>query len=198
SRPSWTPRWWRSSAPPRPSTTAPAGTTTSSSTATSTAARASPTTTSRSAAAGTRSACGASGPRRCWRRSPSATSARPRSIATGSAAVRSAPPAPPRTMLDLVTGSSGLLGSCLVERLLARGRRVRALDLVPPPDARGAAPGVEFVQADLRDPRAVSDACGGVEVVYHLAAGQRMKPQFAGLSERDIYAMNVAGVTHVV
>src|SRR5262249_28611020 len=194
SRPSWTPRWWRSSAPPRPSTTAPAGTTTSSSTATSTAARASPTTTSRSAAAGTRSACGASGPRRCWRRSPSATSARPRSIATGCAAVRSAPPAPPRTMLDLVTGSSGLLGSCLVERLLARGRRVRALDLVPPPDVRA----VEFVHADLRDAPAVVNACRGVEVVYHLAAGQRMKPQFAGLSEPEIYAMNVAAVEHVV
>ena len=86
-------------------------------------------------------------------------------------------------MLDLVTGSSGLLGSCLVEQLLARGRRVRALDLVPPPDARGAAPGVEFVQADLRDARAVTDACRGAEVVYHLAAAQRMKPQFAGLSE---------------
>ena len=101
-------------------------------------------------------------------------------------------------MLDLVTGSSGLLGSCRVERLLARGRRVRALDLVPPPDARGAAPGVEFVQADLRDARAVTDACRGAEVVYHLAAGQRMKPQFAGLSEPEIYAMNVAAVEHVV
>ena len=97
-------------------------------------------------------------------------------------------------MLDLVTGSSGLLGSCLVERLLARGRRVRALDLVPPPDVRGA----EFVQADLRDARAVSESCRGVEVVYHLAAGQRMKPQFAGLSEPAIYAMNVAAVEHVV
>lgn len=97
-------------------------------------------------------------------------------------------------MLDLVTGSSGLLGSCLVERLLARGRRVRALDLVPPPDVRA----VEFVHADLRDAPAVVNACRGVEVVYHLAAGQRMKPQFAGLSEPDIYAMNVAAVEHVV
>src|SRR5262245_37087988 len=101
-------------------------------------------------------------------------------------------------MLDLVTGSSGLLGACLVERLVAGGRRVRALDVVPPADGRGAGPEVEFVQADLRDARAVRDACRDVEVVYHLAAGQRMKPQFAGLGEREIYAMNVAAVEHVL
>jgi len=101
-------------------------------------------------------------------------------------------------MLDLVTGSSGLLGSCLVERLRAHGRRVRALDLVPPADGRSTDPGVEVVQADLRDRGAVTEACRDVEVVYHLAAGQRMKPQFAALSEREIYAMNVAAVEHVV
>jgi len=101
-------------------------------------------------------------------------------------------------MLDLVTGSSGLLGSCLVERLRAHGRRVRALDLVPPADGRSADPDVELVQADLRDRAAVTEACRDVEVVYHLAAGQRMKPQFAALTEREIYAMNVAAVEHVV
>ncbi|TMA80576.1 MAG: NAD-dependent epimerase/dehydratase family protein [Deltaproteobacteria bacterium] len=101
-------------------------------------------------------------------------------------------------MLDLVTGSSGLLGSCLVERLRAHGRRVRALDLVPPANGHSADPGVEVVEADLRDRGAVTEACRDVEVVYHLAAGQRMKPQFAALTEREIYAMNVATVEHVV
>ena len=72
-------------------------------------------------------------------------------------------------MLDLVTGSSGLLGSCLVERLRAHGRRVRALDLVPPADGRSADPDVELVQADLRDRGAVTEACRDVEVVYHSA-----------------------------
>jgi nucleoside-diphosphate-sugar epimerase len=37
-----------------------------------------------------------------------------------------------------------------------------------------------------------------VEVVYHLAAGQRMKPQFSGMSEDEIRDMNVAGVRNVL
>lgn len=96
----------------------------------------------------------------------------------------------------LVTGASGLLGGCLVERLRARGARLRLLDMVPPPDERAA--GAEFLRVDLRDAAAVARACRDVEVVYHLAAGQRMKPQFRGLSEREIFDMNVAAVRHVL
>jgi len=95
-----------------------------------------------------------------------------------------------------VTGASGLLGACLVERLRARGTPLRRLDVVPPPED-GATAG-EFVLADLRDRRAVADACRDVEVVYHLAAAQRMKPQFAALGEDEIHAMNVAGVENVL
>jgi nucleoside-diphosphate-sugar epimerase len=98
--------------------------------------------------------------------------------------------------LVLVTGASGLLGGCLVERLRARGVRMRLLDMVAPPDDRAA--GQEFLQADLRDAAAVARACRDVEVVYHLAAGQRMKPQFAGLSEQAIFDMNLDAVRHVL
>src|SRR5438067_79943 len=38
----------------------------------------------------------------------------------------------------------------------------------------------------------------GVEVVYHLAAGQGMKPQLAAVSEVEIHAMNVAGTANVL
>jgi nucleoside-diphosphate-sugar epimerase len=48
--------------------------------------------------------------------------------------------------------------------------------VLPPPDGLQG-PDVEVVQADMRDAAAVRDAARGVEVVYHLAAGQRMKPQ---------------------
>lgn len=92
-------------------------------------------------------------------------------------------------MQTLVTGSAGLLGRCLVERLEARGDRVRRLDVLGGPDT---------LAVDLRDRTAVEQAVAGVEVVYHLAAAQRMKPQFAGLDEDEIYAMNVAGVAHVL
>ncbi|PYN82319.1 MAG: epimerase, partial [Candidatus Rokuibacteriota bacterium] len=95
-----------------------------------------------------------------------------------------------------MTGASGLLGACLVDRLRARGTPLRLLDVVPPPDDAGT--GGDFVRADIPDRRALADACRDVEVVYHLAAAQRMKPQFAGLDEDEIYAMNLAGVENVL
>lgn len=97
----------------------------------------------------------------------------------------------------LVTGSSGLLGGCLVSRLRERHVPLRLFDVQPPP-AGVAAPGDDVRVADLRDGAAVADACRDVEVVYHLAAGQRMKPQFAGMSEREIFDMNVSAVRHVL
>lgn len=50
----------------------------------------------------------------------------------------------------------------------------------------------------MRDAARVREAARGVEVVYHLAAGQRMKPQFAAMTEAEIHAMNVAGVANVL
>jgi nucleoside-diphosphate-sugar epimerase len=98
---------------------------------------------------------------------------------------------------DLVTGASGLLGRCLVTQLRQDGRLLRLFDIVPPP-AELVGPGVEVVVADMRDPARVRAAVRGVDTVYHLAAGQRMKPQFAGMREDEIRAMNAAGVANVL
>jgi nucleoside-diphosphate-sugar epimerase len=70
-------------------------------------------------------------------------------------------------MNALVTGAGGFLGLYIVERLMARGDRVRAL-------CRGRYPeldalGVETVQADLRDRESVVAACQGIDVVFHVA-----------------------------
>lgn len=97
----------------------------------------------------------------------------------------------------LVTGSSGLLGHCLVTSLHARGVPVRLLDMMPPPDGL-VAPGDDVRVVDLRDARAVLDACRDVDVVYNLAAGQRMKPQFAAMTEDEIFTMNRDAVRHVL
>lgn len=99
--------------------------------------------------------------------------------------------------MDLVTGAAGLLGRCLVPRLRERGRRVRLFDVLPAP-ADLAGDGVETVQADMRDAAAVRTAARGVDTIYHLAAGQRMKPQFATLDEQQIRTMNRDGVAHVL
>lgn len=98
---------------------------------------------------------------------------------------------------DLVTGASGLLGQCLTKQLRDERRPLRLFDVLPPPS--GLADGdVEVVKADMRDAAAMRAAARGIDTIYHLAAGQRMKPQFAGMSEDDIQTMNAAGVRNVL
>ena len=97
-------------------------------------------------------------------------------------------------MRALVTGSSGLLGRCLIERLESRGDELRLLDLAPPPpDCRH-----RFQLADVSDEPELARAARGCEVVYHLAAAQRMKPQFKDWSEAEIFERNLDGVRKVL
>lgn len=67
----------------------------------------------------------------------------------------------------LVTGGSGYYGSLLVRHLLAKGDAVRVFDIAEPTDLP---PNVGVVQADIRDRRAIHDACEGVDVVFHNVA----------------------------
>jgi nucleoside-diphosphate-sugar epimerase len=70
----------------------------------------------------------------------------------------------------LVTGATGLLGSHIVEKLIATGERVRAL--VRPGSRAGFldALGVKVMRGDLTDPAACQSAVSGVTLVFHCAA----------------------------
>jgi nucleoside-diphosphate-sugar epimerase len=68
----------------------------------------------------------------------------------------------------LVTGATGLLGSYIVERLLADGWSVHAL--VRDIAAAGVLPDVEPVQGDVLDATRFSKAARGVDAVFHAAA----------------------------
>jgi nucleoside-diphosphate-sugar epimerase len=68
----------------------------------------------------------------------------------------------------LITGGAGFLGINLVRHLLARGHKVRSLDIAPfdYPERRA----IEVVEGDIRDRAAVDRAMAGIEIVAHSAA----------------------------
>ena len=75
----------------------------------------------------------------------------------------------------LVTGADGFIGSHLVNMLLDRGERVRALCLYNSFGSRGWLEGVsdenlEIVMGDVRDQNVCRDICRDIDTVFHLAA----------------------------
>jgi UDP-glucose 4-epimerase len=73
----------------------------------------------------------------------------------------------------LVTGVAGFIGSTIARTLLVRGEQVRGVDnLSTGKRANLAACGgqLDFREADICDPRAMAEACQGVDYVFHQAA----------------------------
>jgi oxidoreductase len=71
---------------------------------------------------------------------------------------------------NLVTGGSGFLGGHLVEALVARGEKVRALVRPTSKTAHLESLGVELAYGDLTDVQSLRTATQGMERVYHCAA----------------------------
>lgn len=95
----------------------------------------------------------------------------------------------------LVTGSTGKVGSELVQRLAAQGARVRALVRGPAGAALLATPGVEVVRGDLGDPASLDAAMGGVERLFLLSG---VDPRQAELQGNAVEAARRAGLQHIV
>jgi len=74
--------------------------------------------------------------------------------------------------IHLVTGGAGFIGSNIVDALVRRGDRVRILDDFSTGRRENLAgqDGVEVVEGDLRDAKAVERAVAGVDGVFHEAA----------------------------
>jgi 3beta-hydroxy-delta5-steroid dehydrogenase/steroid delta-isomerase len=107
----------------------------------------------------------------------------------------SAPIAPITRTTCLVTGAAGFLGRHLVGALVARGCRVKALDLAP---IAAKAPEVIPVTGDITCRADVDRAMEGVEVVFHTAA-RIMTAEFAPRAVKEsVRAVNVEGTRNVV
>lgn len=103
-----------------------------------------------------------------------------------------------------VTGADGFIGSHLVERLVERGHRVRALALYNSFGSYGwldslpaeVMDGVEVVLGDVRDPGSVDQVVAGASVVYHLAA--LIAIPYSYTAPRSYIDTNVTGTLNVL
>ncbi len=93
-------------------------------------------------------------------------------------------------MTLLITGAAGTIGTRLAADLAAYGVPLRLLDQRSP--TGGPPAGAEFVQADLRDLRAIEKAAAGISAVVHLA-GLTHEGPFAEMVEH-----NITGTHHVL
>jgi dTDP-glucose 4,6-dehydratase len=103
----------------------------------------------------------------------------------------------------LVTGAGGFIGSHLVEELLERGQRVRALVRYTSGGGIGFLQEVvqrrerlAIVHGDIRDARAVRQAATGCRRIYHLAA--LIGIPYSYIAPDSYVAVNVQGTLHIL
>lgn len=92
-----------------------------------------------------------------------------------------------------VTGATGLVGTHLIQSLLAKGKKVRALYRQAVPVFAGAEQ-CEWVKGDILDPIGLTEALAGVDYVYHCAAIVSFAPGAAA----KMLQSNVDGTANVV
>jgi dihydroflavonol-4-reductase len=96
--------------------------------------------------------------------------------------------------LAVVTGASGLLGSNLAAELLAAGHRVRATRRGSTRIAHLDDLAIDWVDADLASPEALTGAFRGADVVFHCAAQVGVRK---GVSP-EMHEANVTGTANVL
>jgi UDP-glucose 4-epimerase len=92
-------------------------------------------------------------------------------------------------MRILVTGGAGRIGRATLERLIARGYTVRAIDTQP----NFAYKGVEYIVCDINDYAATRAVMDGVDAIIHLAA----IPAPSQADGHEVFRVNVAGTFNV-
>lgn len=94
----------------------------------------------------------------------------------------------------LVTGASGFVGSAVARALAAEGFAVRALVRASSPRTNLDIPGLEIVEADIREAALVRRAAQGCRYVFHVAADYRLWAP----DPEEIVRNNVTGTSSVM
>ena len=94
-------------------------------------------------------------------------------------------------MKALVTGGAGLIGSHVVDLLLAEGYAVRVLDNLEPQTHPQGKPAwvpadVEFLAGDVRSTDDVERAVAGVDVIFHQAAYGGFTPELTKVADVNV------------
>lgn len=92
----------------------------------------------------------------------------------------------------LVTGGTGLLGRKLIEALLEKGERVRAM--VHKSLAEKQHPNLDYVNGNLLDVVSLEESLEGIHEVYHCAAFVSYAPGMV----HKLYKVNVEGTANLV
>ena len=97
----------------------------------------------------------------------------------------------------LLTGGSGFLGRSILQEILEESspvpvKELRVFDLNQINDADDKR--IKFIRGDVRDKKAVMEACKGVDLVIHSAA----IVDWGTKSEKEIMSVNFKGTQHVI
>jgi dihydroflavonol-4-reductase len=93
----------------------------------------------------------------------------------------------------LVTGGTGLVGSHLIQQLVKKGKKVKALYRKEIPSIKGLED-VLWTKGDILDVISLDEAMADVDHVYHCAAIVSFNPR----KKRELFQTNIEGTANVV
>lgn len=96
--------------------------------------------------------------------------------------------------ISFVTGATGFVGSHVVEKLLSRGEKVRALVRLESSLENLKGFSVDLVRGDLKNPETFSKALCGCDTLYHVAAEYTLWVR----NPQVLYESNVQGTLNII